>query len=71
VIGACLTGRACALTDYRNFQIVELQKGIRLSAQFVCDHRRWLTSKGGNYRYKNASSLQGFNKTAKIAIAGK
>jgi hypothetical protein len=42
-----------------------------LSAQFVSNDRRWLAAKGGNYRHKNASSLYGFNKTAKIAIAGK
>jgi hypothetical protein len=65
-------GRGLArLPTDSNFQIVELQKGTCPSAQFVCDHRCWLTSKGGNYRYKNAASLQGFNKTAKIAIAGK
>jgi hypothetical protein len=66
-----LRGRLAHLPTDRNFQIVELQKGICLSAQFVCDHRRWLTSERGNYRYKNASSLQCLNETAKIAIAGK
>jgi hypothetical protein len=52
-------------------QVVEIQEGICLPAEFVGNHGRRFSEQTGNYRHENASSLQSFDKPAKISIARK